>query len=183
MKNQNTPKVSSHPVSHCSVCDIDWPNWSFTEKAVLCFVMSGDEVMLIHKKTGLGKGKINAPGGRIEKNERAIDAAVRETIEETGVTPLNLEHMADLQFIFTDGYSLMGTVFVATAFSGNAKNTFEADPFWCKLKSIPYEKMWADDIHWLPLVLEGKKVTGQFIFKEDTMLSHQVFTGLSDTVL
>jgi len=31
--------------------------------ATLSFVLKGDKMLLIDKKTGLGKGKINAPGG------------------------------------------------------------------------------------------------------------------------
>ena len=40
---------------------------------------------------GLGAGKINAPGGKLEAGETALAAAIRETQEEIGVTPLALE--------------------------------------------------------------------------------------------
>ena len=162
-----------------SVKSINWKQWSFTEHAVLCFVEQNEQMMLIHKKTGLGRGKINAPGGRIEPGETPLEAAVRETEEETGIVPADLIHMANLQFIFTDGYSLRGTVFVASSHKGTMINTPEADPFWCPKQSIPYEKMWADDQLWLPLVLKGQQVTGRFIFKKDKMLSHQVITSLA----
>jgi 8-oxo-dGTP diphosphatase len=49
----------------------DWSVWQPTERANLCFVTRGDEVLLIHKKRGLGAGKINGPGGRIEPGETA----------------------------------------------------------------------------------------------------------------
>ena len=64
------------------VDDIDWPLWQFTEHAVLCFIVDGDRILLIHKKTGLGAGKVNGPGGRIEPGESPLQAAVRETEEE-----------------------------------------------------------------------------------------------------
>jgi hypothetical protein len=32
---------------------------------------------------------------------------------------------------------------------------------------IPYEEMWQDDEHWLPLLLEGKRFEGEFYFNED----------------
>ena len=157
-----------------SVNSIDWETWSFTEDAVLCFVRKEDKILLIHKKTGLGKGKINAPGGRIEKGETALAAAIRETKEETCVTPSSLEFAAELQFIFKDGYSLRGIVFFASNHEGTPMSTPEADPFWCAVDAIPYDKMWADDIHWLPRVLAGEKILGRFIFDEDKMLDLEV---------
>ena len=76
------------------VDEIDWEAWSFAEKAVLCYLFDGDKVLLIHKKTGLGRGKVNAPGGRIEAWEMPKEAAVRELQEETGITPQDLEEVA-----------------------------------------------------------------------------------------
>ncbi|MGA1129362.1 MAG: NUDIX domain-containing protein, partial [Chthoniobacterales bacterium] len=55
----------------------DWSVWQPTERANLCFVTRGDEVLLIHKKRGLGAGKSHGPGGRIEPGETAAEAAVR----------------------------------------------------------------------------------------------------------
>ncbi len=150
---------------------IDWANWSFTEKAVLCFVCRGSELLLIHKKTGLGAGKVNAPGGRIEKDESAYDAAVRECTEETGITPVAPVKRGELSFIFADGYSLHGTVFFAEEFFGTMIQTREADPFWCERKDIPYNDMWSDDRWWLPIALEGCEFDGRFVFDGDIMLS------------
>ncbi|MBF0431564.1 MAG: 8-oxo-dGTP diphosphatase [Fibrobacteria bacterium] len=157
-----------------NVSEVDWEHWVPRETAVLCFVRDADKVMLIHKKTGLGKGKINAPGGRIEKGESPYDAAIRETIEETGITPINPVQGAELSFIFTDGYSLHGTVFFADAFTGELTNTREADPFWCLSNDIPYTEMWEDDQYWVPLAMAGIYIKGYFIFDDDKMMSMRV---------
>ncbi len=153
---------------------VDWQAWVPSERAVLCFVLDRDKVMLIHKKTGLGKGKINAPGGRIEKMESAKDAAIRETREETGITPIDPIQQADLSFIFTNGYSLHGSVFFCEAYTGTLKETREADPFWCPVNNIPYKEMWEDDRYWVPKALAGIYVKGFFIFEEDAMLSYKL---------
>ena len=157
-----------------SVEDVDWDIWEPTETAVICYIVKNGKVLLIHKKTGLGKGKINAPGGRIEPGEMPIEAAVRETQEETGLTPLHLEHRGILSFIFTNGYSLKGFVYFANDFTGEMKETDEADPFWQDTENIPYPEMWEDDIHWLPRAMKGRFVQGRFIFDDDTMLSKQI---------
>lgn len=153
---------------------INWENWTYTEHAVLCFIRHGGKVLLIHKKTGLGKGKINAPGGRIEPGETPLEAAIRETQEEVCLTPHNLIHLADLHFIFKDGYSLRGYAFFSDSYEGTPCETREADPFWVDESEIPYDKMWEDDLHWLPLALEGKQVSGRFIFDEDDMVDKEI---------
>ncbi len=161
-----------------TVQEVDWESWKPSETAVLCYVISDGQVLLIHKKTGLGKGMVNAPGGRIEGEEIAEEAAVRELEEEVGITPKDLYEVAELSFIFTNGFSLSGTVFFADSYTGEPKETDEADPFWVALADIPYENMWADDKVWLPKALAGYHVTGRFIFRDEEMLSKRVDTRL-----
>jgi 8-oxo-dGTP diphosphatase len=157
-----------------SVHEIDWERYSFTECAVLCFIRNGSRLLLIHKKTGLGKGKINAPGGRILPGELPVHAAVREVREEVGLTAGELTRVAELDFIFADGYSLRGFVFIARSFAGTPVSTPEADPFWCAEDEIPYDRMWEDDRYWLPRVLAGERILGRFIFDKDRMLSREI---------
>lgn len=151
-----------------------WETWQPTERATLCFVIRGGEILLILKKRGLGAGKINAPGGRIEPGESALAAAIRETQEELGVTPLGIDQRGELHFQFADGYALHCTVFVASDCLGEAIETDEAVPRWTPLNAIPYHEMWADDIHWLPGVIAGKKFRAFFHFDGDAMLTNDV---------
>ncbi len=153
---------------------IDWERWRPDETAVLCFLRRGDEVLLIRKKRGLGAGKINAPGGRIEAGESAAEAAIRETQEEIGVTPHDPEERVHLRFVFTNGYSLRGTAFFADAFVGSPRETDEAAPFWCRIDEIPFEKMWEDDREWLLQALKGERLDARFIFDGDRMISKSV---------
>jgi 8-oxo-dGTP diphosphatase len=166
----NAPMTQNHP----TVETIDWTTWQPTEWANLCFVIRDNQILLIRKKRGLGAGKINGPGGRIEKGETAEEAAIRETQEEIGVTPLGVEPSGELRFHFLDGYKLHVAVFRAADFVGTLRETDEALPIWSGLDNIPYEEMWQDDPHWLPLVIEGIKFHGCFVFDRDKLLSHKV---------
>jgi 8-oxo-dGTP diphosphatase len=152
----------------------DWSTWQPQERANLCFIVSGDEVLLIHKKRGLGAGKINGPGGRLEPGETACDSAIREVREELGVTPHDPQLGGQLHFQFADGYALHCAVFLAEGYTGQPVETDEAVPLWVKQDAIPFDRMWADDIYWLPGLLAGRKFRGYFEFDSDRMLAHRL---------
>ena len=151
-----------------------WQQWQPRERATLCFIIRDNQVLLIRKKRGLGAGKINAPGGRLEIGETPNECAIRETQEEVGLTPIGVQERGQLHFQFADGYSLHCTVFTASDFCGELIETDEALPLWTAIDAIPYEEMWADDIHWLPGVLNGGTFRGYFHFDNETMLTNNV---------
>ena len=151
-----------------------WGDWSPADRATLVFVMRGEQVLLIRKLRGLGAGKINGPGGRLEAGETAVACAKREVEEELRVTPLNLKERGELRFQFIDGYSIHGFVFVADDCLGEPQSTDEAIPQWTHRTAIPYHEMWADDLLWLPHLLAGNRFRGRFLFDGDRMLEHEV---------
>lgn len=153
---------------------MDWNNWEPKERATLLFVVKGGQILLIRKKRGLGAGKVNGPGGRIEPGESPREAAVRETREELGVEAHDPSLRGELRFQFLDGYSLHCSVFLSSDCTGEAIETDEAIPMWTPLEAIPYDEMWADDARWLPGVIEGHTFRGEFVFDSDKMLSHSV---------
>ncbi|MEI6084499.1 MAG: 8-oxo-dGTP diphosphatase [Verrucomicrobiota bacterium] len=157
-----------------NVATIDWASWQPTEYANLCFVIRAGQILLIRKKRGLGAGKINGPGGRLEKGETALASAIRETQEEVGVTPTGLELIGELFFQFLDGYKLHVSVFSATDCEGTLIETDEATPIWTEIPKIPYDEMWQDDPYWLPLVVARKSFRGYFVFDKEQLLSHRV---------
>ncbi len=154
--------------------DIDWTRWRPREHATLLFVRRGGDILLIHKKRGLGAGKINGPGGRIEPGETAMECAVREVREEVGVTALDVKHVGVLRFQFADGFSIQGEVFTAAGYEGEPIETDEAIPQWFPTDKLPYERMWADDQVWMPHLLAGRRFDGRFLFDGDRMLAHEL---------
>jgi 8-oxo-dGTP diphosphatase len=153
---------------------IDWVAWQPTERANLCFVIRDGQILLIRKKRGLGAGKINGPGGRLEPAETPEQSAVREAEEEVGLTPTGLRRGGELHFHFLDGYKLHVHVFAASGCCGEMVETAEATPFWVNLDQIPYHEMWQDDPHWVPLLLAGTYFRGFFVFDKEQMLSYRV---------
>lgn len=52
---------------------------------VSALIIKGDKVLMIKEKKPETQGGWNLPGGHIRLKERVVDAAVRETFEETGL--------------------------------------------------------------------------------------------------
>ena len=156
------------------ISDVDWNSWVPEETDTLMFVIKDGKVLLIHKKRGLGAGKINGPGGRLEINETPKECAIRETIEELCITPLHVKAAGQLFFHAEDMPKIHAYVFTATDYTGTPTETDEAIPIWYEKQNIPYDAMWADDRYWLPQVLNNKVVEGWFTFVEETVLDHKV---------
>ncbi len=154
--------------------DIDWPSWRAVDRATVTFVLDDRRVLLIRKKRGLGAGKVNGPGGRIEPGEAPIECAIREVEEELGITPVGLEYRGENLFQFVDGYSIHVYAFVASDYQGEIRETDEAAPLWTRIDAIPYEEMWEDDRLWLPHVLKGLAPQGRYIFDDDRMLDWEL---------
>lgn len=157
-----------------SVSEIDWTTWTPTDRATLLFIIEGDRILLIEKKRGLGAGKVNAPGGRLEPNERPIDCATRELREELGVGARGVVEHGELSFHFLDGYKLHCHVFRADRCVGEPFETDEAVPLWTPLGAIPFHRMWADDALWLPLLIAGESFRGTFVFDGERMVDHDL---------
>ena len=166
-------------VSNVFTCfsEVDWARWNPTERATLLFVIRDGQVLLIHKKKGLGAGKINGPGGRLDPGETPRQAAIREVQEELLVTPTGVREAGELMFQFVDGFSIHGYVFTATDCDGEPQETGEAIPLWTPLGQIPFDRMWEDDRVWIPLMLAGRAFTGRFLFDGDRMLDYRLQEG------
>jgi 8-oxo-dGTP diphosphatase len=157
-----------------TVAEIDWVHWSAVDLATLIFVIRGGEILLIRKKRGLGAGKINGPGGRLEPGETPEACAMRELAEELGVVAVDPIRLGDHRFQFVDGYSTYVHVYRASDLQGTPVETDEAIPMWINLDAIPFDEMWEDDRLWVPLLVAGKRFSGYWIFEGDRMLDYRL---------
>jgi 8-oxo-dGTP pyrophosphatase MutT (NUDIX family) len=136
----------------------------------LCILKKPGEILLAMKKRGFGAGKWNGLGGKILSGETPDQAAIRELEEEADVTgkTVNLEKAALLKFRSANPeYNWDVHVFFLSIWAGTIAETEEMRPQWFALDDIPYDSMWIDDRHWLPEVLDGRKIEAEFIFNED----------------
>jgi 8-oxo-dGTP diphosphatase len=129
------------------------------------------QVLLGRKKKGLGLGNIVGLGGKLEPGESAVEAAVREVEEESGlsVTEDALTPMGVLTYLFPHkpAWSQRSNVFVTDRWSGTPRESDELNPEWFTIARLPIDEMWDDARHWLPGVLAGIRVEATFTFGKD----------------
>ena len=130
------------------------------------------EVCLAMKKRGFGVGRWNGVGGKLTEGETIEEATIREAQEEIGILAKNINKIAELSFKFPhkpDWDQVVHTYFTEE-WEGDPQESEEMNPKWFNIKDIPFSEMWSDDILWLPQVIEGNLLKGEFVFNEGDII-------------
>jgi 8-oxo-dGTP pyrophosphatase MutT (NUDIX family) len=144
----------------------------------LCLLVEDNKILLGMKKRGWGEGRWNGFGGKVEEGETIEESAKREMLEESGIKIKNLEERGVVTFTYEDSGKIMEVhIFKVIDYEGTPDESEEMKPQWFEIIDIPFDKMWPDDIHWLPLFLQDKKFEGDFLFADtNTILEHNLKT-------
>ena len=144
----------------------------------LCLVVDGEKILLGMKKEGFGAGRWNGFGGKVKDGEILESAALRELTEEAGIStePSALQKVAVLTFHFAGKPEWQVHVFRVSAWTGEPHETKEMRPAWHDIRNMPYAEMWEADRHWLPLVLDGKRIEADVFYKD---LSNDTFENFT----
>ena len=140
------------------------------KQGTLLTIIKDGRILLLLKAPGrFGEGKWNGVGGKIRPGETPEECVRRETLEETGLTVHSLAPHGTLRHYFGQTEEPDWTVhhYSTRKYEGEPKESEEGELRWFPVEKIPYGEMWEDDIHWLPLLLEGKDFNGAFYFNED----------------
>jgi len=153
-------------------------------QTTLLFLIRHNQVLLAMKKRGFGVGRWNGTGGKINPDETAESAAIREAEEEIGVTPQSLEKMAELTFVFPatpdkPAWEQFCHVYVTEKWQGNPVETEEMAPRWFATAGIPYDQMWADAPHCFPKLLAGKKLVANIYYAADDSIVSATITEVA----
>ena len=155
---------------------------------VLVYLENNDEhILMIHReKEDEHHGLWLAPGGKIEPNEAPYETAVRETLEETGLTIKDPELKAILSFP-DEGDSPFGDEWLVFAFYTNSySGKLTTDCPEGRLKWIPKNKLnelatWGGDRLFTPRILESGCFSAKFIYSGKSLMQYN-FSGYKQTV-
>lgn len=159
-----------------SLADLDYrlAGWRPDQVGTLMFLENEGRVLLIRKRRGHGAGRINGPGGKPEPGETPLQCVLRETEEEVGVRPSGTRLCGIFRFVDQEHDDWLGFVFAASGYTGTPRSTAEAIPAWYPVDDLPFDEMWEDDRYWLPAVLAGERVEGEFLFRSGRLLAHRL---------
>lgn len=135
-------------------------------RAVACFLVSGDEVVLGMKKRGFGEGHLMPVGGKIGPGETSEKCVVREVAEELRVTLVNPVKVGTIDFYYSPESKIpsQSVDFYVAEFSGDPVETDEMAPERFNKKNIPYERMLPTNGMFVPIMLRGGTVNGFIVF-------------------
>lgn len=141
--------------------------------ATLCILLRQNKVCLGMKKRGFGKGKYNGFGGKLRDQESVQEAAKRELREEISVEAQDIEKVAEMTYRFTNepSWNQQVHVFFVREWDGEPVEGEEMTAEWFSLDKLPLDKMWDNDKHWLPRVLNGEKIKGWVVHDEKNTVS------------
>lgn len=153
-------------------------------ETTLCILKQNDQILLAMKKRGLGEGRFNGIGGKIEKGETPEQAMIRETKEEIFVEPVKYEKVGLIEFdeFNNKGERVKGLfhLYLVHEWKGTPKESEEMKPKWFLLDNIPYSQMFPDDKYWLPLVLDNRKVKAYFQYDREWNLLEKKVEEIND---
>jgi len=141
------------------------------KQTTLCLLVKDGKILLAMKKRGFGNGKWNGYGGKPQEGEDLVVCAVREMEEEIGIkaSASDLERLGRMEFYFAHNpdWNQEVNLFRVNEWKGEPLETDEMRPQWFSISEIPFERMWLEDKHWMPLFLAGKRFEGEFYYNKD----------------
>lgn len=123
----------------------------------LCFLLQGDEVLMLHRKFPPNQGLWNGVGGHILPGETPREAVIREVAEETG---FSISDPSFAGLLTWDGFEIPPggiAIFTAPAPHRDFRNNHEGELAWKDPEFACTSPQVVDNIHiFLPRILAGE---------------------------
>ncbi|HUC38502.1 MAG TPA: 8-oxo-dGTP diphosphatase [Candidatus Acidoferrum sp.] len=151
-----------------------------TTWATLVEIMHDGKLLLKRSTRGVSKSKWNGVGGKIDEGETPEENAIRETLEESGLTVTNLFYHGVMNFhnYGKEEVDFAVHLFSTKDFSGKLlkESDDNGELKWFPLDNLPMNDMWKDDEHWLPHMLAKEKFDADFYMDEGNknIIKHEI---------
>lgn len=123
--------------------------------STLCYVLRGDEVLMLHrvkKKNDINKDKWIGIGGKFEGEESPDECLLREAKEETGLTLTSWRCRGVVTFLNEGDEGEYMYLFTADGFEGEQISCDEGDLQWVSRDFLGSLPMWEGDRIFLELL-------------------------------
>ena len=104
-------------------------------KAVRTFLINDNKVIVIKYKTNKNMNYYDIPGGKVEENESAIDASIREFKEETGIEVINQKYKGNV-IIEYPNIVFDFDIYLVNDYKGNPQEFDENYSMWINIEDL-----------------------------------------------
>lgn len=121
------------------VCEAGHENWINPALGVSAYIIKNSKALFGVRSSNPGKGKLDVPGGFVEVNESAEQAAIREAKEEFGVDITLTSCFGTYPSIY-DGRPALNIVFIASMAEQDIAPSDDmsgGEPVWRDIQNLP----------------------------------------------
>ena len=104
-------------------------------KAVRTFLINDNKVIVIKYKTNKNMNYYDIPGGKIEENESAINASIREFKEETGIEIINQKYKGNV-IVEYPNMIFDFDIYLVNDYKGNPQEFDENYSMWINIEDL-----------------------------------------------
>lgn len=104
-------------------------------KAVRTFLINDNKVIVIKYKTNKNMNYYDILGGKIEENESAINASIREFKEETGIEIINQKYKGNV-IVEYPNMIFDFDIYLVNDYKGNPKEFEENHSMWINIEDL-----------------------------------------------
>lgn len=147
--------------------------------SVLCYVLNGDEVLMLHRNKrdqDYHKGKWNGLGGKFEAGESPEACLVREVFEESGLTLKEWSYEGLITFPNFDGKDDWYTfIYTGKRFEGDLRESDEGSLSWIPTQEITNLNLWDGDYIFLDWIFNKEEhFSAVFHYENGKYTKHEV---------
>ena len=145
--------------------------------ATLCYIKHAGKTLMVYrnkKANDIHEGKWNGLGGKFEAGETPEACAIRETLEESGLSIRNPKLCGLLMFPKFKGNDWYVFVFTANEFAGELIDSPEGKLEWIPDEMIRGLNLWESDQVFLPWIAAGSFFSAKFEYEGDSMQRYDV---------
>ncbi|MEE1279037.1 MAG: 8-oxo-dGTP diphosphatase [Acutalibacteraceae bacterium] len=143
----------------------------------LCYIFSGDKVLLLHKnvKKDLNFEKWLGVGGKFLEDESPFDCVLREAKEETGLTLKNPLYRGIVTFVSDRYESEQMHLFTCNDFEGTLSDCDEGELLFLEKEKLFTLPAWEGDKIFLELILKDSPFFSlKLVYEDEKLVEHKL---------